>query len=50
MHPGSQIDAVYLCREPVDFRNCAGYGIMRSCMPVSADRSPFLLGDQGWKT
>ena len=20
MHPGSQIDAVYLCREPVDFR------------------------------
>ncbi len=20
MHPGSQIEAVYLCREPVDFR------------------------------
>lgn len=24
MHPGSQIDAVYLCRTPVDFRKSIG--------------------------
>ena len=39
MHPGSQIEAVYLCREPVDFRKAIGG--LSALVEQSFGRNPF---------